>query len=76
MRRVVVTGIGLLSSIGNGKEETWNNKSLWVVIDRKTERLNYKSAIPLLDLLTKSSQSLVSLAVNFLTVIFIDFLNN
>ena len=33
------------------KEETWNNKSLWVVIDRKTERLNYKSAIPLLDLL-------------------------
>jgi 3-oxoacyl-(acyl-carrier-protein) synthase len=25
MRRVVVTGIGLLSSIGNGKEETWNN---------------------------------------------------
>ena len=33
------------------KEETWNNKSLWVVIDRKTERLNYKSVIPLLDLL-------------------------
>ena len=25
MRRVVVTGIGLLSSIGMGKEETWNN---------------------------------------------------
>ena len=25
MRRVVVTGIGLLSSIGSGKEETWNN---------------------------------------------------
>jgi len=25
MRRVVVTGIGLLSSIGNGKEETWYN---------------------------------------------------
>ena len=25
MRRVVVTGIGLLSSIGTGKEETWNN---------------------------------------------------
>ena len=25
MRRVVVTGIGLLSSIGEGKENTWNN---------------------------------------------------
>jgi len=25
MRRVVVTGMGLLSSIGSGKEETWNN---------------------------------------------------
>ena len=25
MRRVVVTGIGLLSSIGSGKDETWNN---------------------------------------------------
>ena len=25
MRRVVITGIGLLSSIGNGKKETWNN---------------------------------------------------
>ena len=25
MRRVVVTGIGLLSSIGEGKEHTWNN---------------------------------------------------
>ena len=25
MRRVVITGIGLLSAIGNGKKETWNN---------------------------------------------------
>jgi len=25
MRRVVVTGIGLLSSIGSGKKDTWNN---------------------------------------------------
>ena len=25
MRRVVVTGLGLLSSIGNNKEDTWNN---------------------------------------------------
>ena len=25
MRRVVVTGIGLLSSIGVGKENTWTN---------------------------------------------------
>ena len=25
LRRVVVTGIGLLSSIGSGKEEVWNN---------------------------------------------------
>ncbi len=25
MRRVVITGLGLLSSIGNNKEDTWNN---------------------------------------------------
>ena len=25
MRRVVVTGMGLLSSIGNDKDETWKN---------------------------------------------------
>ena len=25
MKRVVVTGIGLLTSIGNNKEDTWNN---------------------------------------------------
>jgi 3-oxoacyl-[acyl-carrier-protein] synthase II len=25
MRRVVITGIGLLSAIGNGKKETWHN---------------------------------------------------
>ena len=25
MRRVVVTGLGLLSSIGSGKDITWNN---------------------------------------------------
>ena len=25
MRRVVVTGMGLLTSIGNNKEKTWNN---------------------------------------------------
>ena len=25
MRRVVVTGIGLLTTLGNNKKETWNN---------------------------------------------------
>ena len=25
MKRVVVTGLGLLTSIGNNKEETWSN---------------------------------------------------
>ena len=25
MRRVVITGIGLLTSIGNNKEDTWKN---------------------------------------------------
>ena len=25
MKRVVVTGIGLITSIGNNKEDTWNN---------------------------------------------------
>ena len=25
MKRVVVTGIGLLTSIGNNTEDTWNN---------------------------------------------------
>ena len=33
------------------KEDTWNDESLWVVIDRKTEHLRYKDIIPLLDLL-------------------------
>ena len=25
MRRVVITGLGLLTSIGNNKDQTWNN---------------------------------------------------
>ena len=25
MKRIVVTGIGLLTSIGNNKEDTWDN---------------------------------------------------
>ena len=31
--------------------DTWNDESLWVVIDRKTEALAYPFTIPLLDLL-------------------------
>jgi len=32
-------------------DDTWNDESLWVVIDRKTEALAYPFPIPLLDLL-------------------------
>ena len=31
--------------------DTWNDKTLWVVIDRKAEALDVKSTLPLLDLL-------------------------
>ena len=53
MRRVVVTGIGLLSSIGSGKEETWNNL------------LNGKSGIKQIDDLGADSLDTVELVMAF-----------
>ena len=32
-------------------DDTWNDEGMWVVIDRKTEALDYQSTLPLLDLL-------------------------